>query len=668
MSSSASYELANVKVDLKDMENVKMQESADSGMVNSRNGETCIEMNSQAVVIDVPNDTADVDDETTDSESLEFEETACSAAVGHVTGDMSDWYKMNSTVVKYGIGLGLLVLWTAYFIWTMIYNFRRGFDPTNEPAIRLISINVIAVFCVTYWAIKKFYGRQIWKLFLKPCTQAISAFVDKYWHILKWVFTAVLVLSLAAILIFDVALKAPSNMISLLGLAVYIILCYVFSAHPSKVRWRPVILGLVLQFIFAYLILRTCVGYLTFKWLGDRVQEFLEHTDAGSKFVFGDSYENHFFAFKVLPVVVFFSTTISMLYYLGVMQVIILKVAWLMQVTMGTTAGESLNASANIFVGQTEAPLIIKPLLNDMTKSELHAVMTGGFATIAGSVLATYILFGVSPSHLLSASVMSAPAALAMSKLFYPETQKSKTTVDDIKDMAKPQERNIIEAASNGASTSIKLVANIAANLIAFLALLQFINQTLKWFGAAAGLKRPHHPELTFELICSYLLYPFAYVMGTPTEDCFQMATLIGVKTFTNEFIAYDQLGTLQENRNFLRTWVNPSLNRTTHYDHIGNCFNVMDGDTIASDKCYPTISERGEVIATYALCGFANLGSIGIMLGGLGAMAPQRKKDIATTVFRAMLTGNVACFMTACIAGLLSVPGALNPETCGTI
>ncbi|XP_067928112.1 solute carrier family 28 member 3-like [Watersipora subatra] len=544
----------------------------------------------------------------------------------------------------------------------MIHNFQNGFDSTNEPAIRLFTLNIFAAFCVSYWAIKKYYGNQIWKSCMKPCTHSVSTFAYKHEKALKWIAGAIAFLAVAAIIIFDIALQAPNNLISLSGLAVYIILCYIFSAHPSKVRWRPVILGLLLQFVFAYLILRTCAGYLTFKWFGDRVSEFLVHTDAGSMFVFGNSYTEHPFAFKVLPVIIFFSTFISMLYYLGVMQVVIHKVAWLMQVTMGTTAGESLNASANIFVGQTEAPLIIRPMLPDMTKSELHAVMTGGFATIAGSVLATYITFGVPANHLLSASFMSAPAALAMSKLFYPETKRSKTKVDDVQNMGAAQDRNLIEAASNGASTAIKLVANIAANVLAFLALLEFINQTLIWFGALAGAQQ----DITFQYICSYVLFPFAYVMGTPLEDCKQVATLIGVKTFTNEFIAYDQLAKLIKNRHSLDAWASGVSNQTIDFNAAGDCYHLRN--STHTGACLPTISERGETIATYALCGFANLGSIGIMLGGLGAMVPQRKKDIATTVLRAMIAGNVACFMTACIAGLLSVPGALNPETCGTI
>ncbi|KAJ8026189.1 Solute carrier family 28 member 3 [Holothuria leucospilota] len=221
---------------------------------------------------------------------------------------------------------------------------------------------------------------------------------------------------------------------SAVGLPIFIFFTYIFSKNPRRVKWRPVVWGLVLQFILGIFILRTSLGRSIFQWLGCIVGDFLNFTDAGSKFVFGeDTYTAHSFAFKVLPVLIYFSAVISVLYHLGIMQIVIRKLAWLMQNTMKTSASESLNAAANIFIGQMEAPLLIRPFLKDMTKSELHAVMTGGFATIAGSVLGAYITLGISPFHLMTASVMSAPVALAISKLFYPETKEtSDKTVDQM--------------------------------------------------------------------------------------------------------------------------------------------------------------------------------------------------------------------------------------------
>ncbi|CAG5116017.1 unnamed protein product, partial [Candidula unifasciata] len=406
------------------------------------------------------------------------------------------------------------------------------------------------------------------------------------------VLPVMLVVGLLVYIIIDIAIDRPRNLVSLGGMVFFVAVLFIFSHNPSKVQWRAVFWGMALQLIFALLILRTSWGRDAFQWLGDRISEFLAYTDEGSKFVFGDLYINHFFAFKVLPVVVYFSTCVSILYYLGVMQVIIKYLGMFLCFCLGTSPTESVNAAANIFLGQTEAPLMIRPFLSEMTKSEMHAVMTGGFATIAGAVMAAYIVYGVPANHLLSASVMSAPAALAVSKLFYPETETSKHKARDVYNIAKGTERNLIEAASNGASMSIKLVANIAVNLIAFVALLQFVNATLVWLGDRVG-----YDGLTFQLICSYIFWPLAFLMGADQDDCRVIAQLIGTKTFLNEFVA------------------------------------------------------RSVVIATYALCGFSNLSSMGIQLGALGAMAPHRKSDMSKIVFRAMLAGNVACFVTACIA-----------------
>jgi len=388
----------------------------------------------------------------------------------------------------------------------------------------------------------------------------------------------------------------------------------ILSFFCFQINWQPVFLGFALQFIFGLLILRTQIGLDFFQWLGDRVSIFLSFSSAGTEFLFDDIFN---FAFSVLPVIVFFSAFTYVCFYLGVLQGVITKIAYVLQITMGTSPAESINAAGNIFIGQTEAPLLIRPFLNGMTKSELHAVMTGGFATIAGSVLAAYVKSGISASHLLSASVMSAPAALAMAKLMYPETEEPEfKNVDDI-EVEKTDEKNVFEALAVGASMSISLVANIAVMLIAFLSMLKLANEILGWFGGMIGLD-----EFSFEFICSYVFMPFAYIMGVSWDDAFIVGELLGVKTFLNEFIAYKRLGALIFNR------VNEN------------------------DKAQMSI--RSEVITTYALCGFANFGSMGVQLGGISALAPSRRPVLAKVVFRALIAGTMACFMTACIAGLL--------------
>ena len=397
--------------------------------------------------------------------------------------------------------------------------------------------------------------------------------------------------------------------ISLVGLGVFTGLAYLLSIDRRTIRWRPVLWGIAIQLIFALLILRTPIGFAVFSFLGSLVGRFLDFSDAGAAFVFGENFKDFFFAFKVLPTIIFFSSFITVLYHYGVLQRVVEWVAAVMIRTMKTSGAESLSAASNIFVGQTEAPLLIKPYVSTMTQSELHAVMTGGFATIAGGVMAAYISFGIPAEHLIAASVMSAPAALAISKLLYPETEPS-LTAGEVTIKVERTSANVIDAAASGALDGLRLALNVGAIIIAFLALLAMVNALLGWVGGLVGF-----PTLSLELILSFLLAPIAWLMGIPWADCGQVGTLLGKRTILNEFIAYVDLQTLiQENR----------------------------------------ISERAVIIATYALCGFANIGSIGIQIGGIGGIAPNRQPDLAQLGLRAMIGGTLACFMTASIAGML--------------
>jgi len=375
------------------------------------------------------------------------------------------------------------------------------------------------------------------------------------------------------------------------------------------------------------------------KILGDQVKELLDYTKAGSGFVYGSLVNQvpfnqnavsndtvahevmtqinsskafmDVFAFSILSVVIFFSFIVSMLFHLGAMQWLIMKIGWVLKVTMGTTPCESLTASANIFIGQTEAPLMIKPFLGKMTPSELHSVMTGGFATISGSVLAAYINFDAPAEQLLTASVMSAPAALACAKLLLPETKKTKATLTDISGL-KSKSANLLDAASQGASSAVFLVLNIIGGLIAMMAFVAFVNGILAFIGHL--FSDPNSQEtLTLELIFGYLFYPLAWLLGVDNNDLRKVGQLIGVKTTINEFVAYSQLKAIRSG-----------------------------------------MSERSATLATYALCGFSNLASLGIQTAALGAMAPERAQDISRVAIRAFVAGSMACFLTACVAGTL--------------
>ena len=397
------------------------------------------------------------------------------------------------------------------------------------------------------------------------------------------------------------------RIISLLGLIAFVGCGYLCSVNRSRIRWSTVLWGIGLQLILAFFILKTTVGLMLFQFLGKIAIAFLDFSDAGSRFVFGEGFEEHFIAFKVLPTIVFFSAFISLLYHYQILPRVVSGLGWVMMRTMKTSGAESLSCAANIFVGQTEAPLLIKPYLPRLTISELHAVMTGGFATIAGGVMAAYISFGIPAQHLISASVMSAPAALAMAKIFYPETAKPETT-GKIKVETKRVYINAIDAITTGALDGLKLALNVGAMLIAFLGLLALVNGLLGWIGQQVGLS-----QLSLEWILSYLMFPFAWLMGIPLADCSQAGILLGKKVILNEFVAYLDL-----------------------------------------KEMIATLSPRTTIIMTYALCGFSNFGAIGIQIGGLNAIAPSRQQDLALLGLRAMIAGSLACFMTACVTGML--------------
>ncbi len=399
------------------------------------------------------------------------------------------------------------------------------------------------------------------------------------------------------------------QLVPVLGLFVMLAIAWVLSSNRGAIKWRPVAVGTALQIVFALIILKTEVGRSAFDFVGAGITRFLDFTDAGASFVFGDRFKEFYFAFKVLPTIIFFSSFITVLYYFGILQRIVSVFAKVMMRTMGTSGAESLSASANIFVGQTEAPLLIKPYIGAMTKSELMAVMTGGFATVAGGVMAAYVGMGVSAKHLLAASVMSAPAALVMAKLMFPETEKSVTAGSVAIEIDRPW-ANSIDAAASGAADGLKLALNVGAMLIAFVALIALIDFPIVKLGQLAG-----YDTWSLRALLGWMFQPLAWVMGVPWADASQVGTLIGIKTAVNEFVGYVEMEKM-----------------------------VQAGQ----------LSERAQIIATYALCGFSNFSSIAIQIGGIGAMAPERKSDLARLGLRAMVAGSLACFQTATIAGFL--------------
>jgi CNT family concentrative nucleoside transporter len=407
---------------------------------------------------------------------------------------------------------------------------------------------------------------------------------------------------------------------SAVGLLALLGLCWLMSDNKKKINWRLVAWGLGLQLTFGVLILKTGPGLWIFEQLNQGTIVLLGFTEQGSKFLFSSfvtgQVENGFvnFTFKVLPTIIFFSSLMTVGYYLGVMQRIVDFFAVIMQKTMKCSGAETLSTAANIFVGQTEAPLVVKPYIKDMTQSELLAVMAGGFANTAGGVLAAYVgmlhsHFPDIAGHLIAQSVMSAPAALVCAKIVMPETSKP-ATEGHVKMTSEKIDANVIDAASRGASEGLSLAFNVAAMLLAFIALIGLCNGLLQWGGAKLGFEK-----LSLEWLMGFVGSPLAFLMGVPAKDCWTVGQLIGVKTVVNEFVAYLQMADLMKQG---------------------------------------ALSPRSIIIASYALSGFANFSSIAIQIGGISAIAPTRRHDLAKLGLKAMVTGAIATFMTATIAGAL--------------
>lgn len=410
------------------------------------------------------------------------------------------------------------------------------------------------------------------------------------------------------------------KLISFIGVFGLLAVAWIFSRNKKAINYKTVFTGLGIQMLFAIFVLKFPPGRKFFQVMNDIIIKVISFSDEGAKFIFGSLINNQslgfIFAFQVLPTIIFFSALMSVLYYLGIMQKIVLFFAKIMAKFMGTSGAESLSASANIFVGQTEAPLVIRPYVAQMTTSELMAVMTGGMATIAGGVMAAYvgILKDYMPNiagHLLAASIMSAPAALVMAKILVPETQEPKTK-GIVKMEVEITDANIIDAAANGATTGMSLALNVAACLVAFMSLLALANWAIGHLGALFS-----YPQLTIEKIFSWFFYPIAWLIGVPPSDIANVANWMGQKTVLNEFVAYFNMAEFLKN--------NPQQ-----------------------------LSQRAVILSSYALCGFSNFLSIAIQIGGIGAIAPERRHDLAKLGLYAVLGGSLACFLTAAIAGLL--------------
>jgi CNT family concentrative nucleoside transporter len=436
-----------------------------------------------------------------------------------------------------------------------------------------------------------------------------------------------------------------SILFGIMGISALVAIAAAFSTNRTEIKWPQIATGIGLQIIFAIFVILTPWGTLFFNWIGSFFVKVISFTYEGSAFVFGvladqgkfgSAYSGmagagFIFAFQVLPTIIFFSALMSVLYHIGVMQKIVQGIAWIMAKLLKISGAESISVAANVFVGQTEAPLVVRPYVNSMTKSELLTLMVGGMATIAGGVLGAYVglLGGSDPElqlyyakHLLSASIMAAPATIVIAKILVPEREES-LTMGTVKVPIEKTASNIIDAAASGAAEGLKLALNVAGMLLAFIALIAMLNWIISgvltdWFGLTVSVKTAGgivESPITLQVILGYILSPIAWIIGVPwaNGDAITVGSLIGQKVVLNEFIAYLELASFKS-----------------------------------------VLSEKAVIISTYALCGFANFSSIAMQIGGIGGIAPKRRGDLAKLGLRAVLGGSLATFMTATIAGVL--------------
>ncbi|KAG5677451.1 hypothetical protein PVAND_007209 [Polypedilum vanderplanki] len=519
------------------------------------------------------------------------------------------WKMIIILVIIHGIIIGYISFATYKFISTRD-NCERDCELTlcAPYGMLLLVGGVLYVGLIYFKIIKPYFGKFIYESIFTP----IGRFIKNLFKtvISKVILAVVLIAAFIGYIIYETHTDFM-RLRALIGISLFVGIGYLISAHRTKIIWRPVVCGAILQFVLGVIFIRWPVGREIFACFGDKVAEFFEYGKEGAAFVYSDFlvYEKGVFAFAILAIIYFFSLCVSILYYVGAMQWILFKLGWVLQSILGTTVCESVNAAGNIFLGQTESPLVIKPYIKKLTHSEIHAVMVSGLSTVSGSVMAAYINFGAEPSHLITASVMAAPASLFFAKLVWPETEESNTSAGNIQ-LEKSTNTSVLDAASSGASNATDLILNIIANLVAFVAFIAFADGMVKWITYLMGFE-----DVGVQYILGKIFMPVSWIIGVSWEDSEAVGNVIGTKLIVNEFVGFGVLG---------------------GYIERGE------------------ISPRSAAIATYAICSFANPASIGIMVGGLSALAPERRPSITKVAIRAFFAACFVTFVTASIAGLL--------------
>ncbi|KAL4223564.1 hypothetical protein ACF0H5_017034 [Mactra antiquata] len=542
-----------------------------------------------------------------------------------------------------------LVLFIGYLVYLGFALTHRFGD---EGSLRLVVCTAVGVWLWIWFRIKRtgFYTRL--EILMKTANASFSK--GKRRIIMRWTLYVAMTIFMVTYVVIFVAIKTPSNLRSLVGLFVLPLLLFLYSNNKRKINWHTIYWAMSLQFIMALLILKTTWGASIIQWFGTRLEELVSNGNAGSEFIFGETYYEHPFVFKSMVQVFVLIVGLSVLTYLGVIKFVVETFGRALAFCIGTSPPEGINAVGNIFLHVPESAMLIQEYICDMTPSQLFVTYAGGLSTVGGVALVIFMTSGVPAAPLIAASAMSAPAALAAAKLAYPSTEDEEVPQKpgDDGDNKTPTDRqgilrhptSLMDSIVLGINQSVVLVVQAVAFVLTATIILEFLNNTILWFGQRLG-----YEDITIEFLVAYLFYPFAYMMGAEAEDCLFIGKLLGVRTFSLAIIAFPKLGPIIQNGQQFRKYTAASVNNTW----------TKVGDDIFLDNLNTTlvggvIDARSEIIATYALCGSASFAVMGHIVGSFDVIVPHRMEEITKHIFRAMIVGTIASYLTACFAGLL--------------
>ncbi|XP_053375870.1 solute carrier family 28 member 3-like isoform X1 [Mercenaria mercenaria] len=540
--------------------------------------------------------------------------------------------------------LGKVLLFLGYFVY---FGFALSYHIGDEGSWRLIGCTILGVW-ITFWSLLK----------KTRCYSGWSSFVDKVYDeyakgkrslIVRWCLYVAMTAFMVVYVILFVARKTPENLRSLVGLFGFPFLLFLYSNNKRKINWHTIYWAMALQFSMALLILKTSWGASIIRWCGARLEAFISNGEAGSIFIFGEKYKDHPFAFGSMVQVFVLIIGMSVLTYLGVIKFVVETVGRALAFCIGTSPSEGINAVGNMFLHVPESVMLIQEYLPEMTPSQLFVTYAGGMATVGGVSLVIFMSSGVPAAPLVAASAMSAPAALAVAKLCFPSHDEEDTPIpiNDGKSLAEKisflrHPKSLMDSIILGIRQSISLVVQGVAYVMTFVIILEFVNNTLIWFGDRIGVE-----NMTIEFLFSYVFYPFAFMMGAKSEDCLFIGELLGIRTFSLAIVAYPKLGPIMKNGVAYRDYIGNSVNNT--WTAVGNDIFL---DNLNHTLVGGVIDPRSEIIATYSLCGSASFAIMGLIIGSFEVIVPHRIGEITENIFRAMIAGTVASYLTACFAG----------------